>query len=557
MSLPPAPPSSGQPSGALAQSSPKTEFSPATASKSEGGWISSVSATPMGATQQFYSFATVAKKFSEGGVKALTPNEFATLTTFTEKATKEPKSFLARAQEGKADQLSNLAFAVATELKAADSRGEVSQYLQVHKLTAETSAQDWQKAIQNLPIQSPVIETNLGRQLNENAGTFDSVMMPFATASKPILMTEFINGPWAQTINQNSSFLGQALPNQTPAIPPAQPAVNPGHTPHVGGTDRYHPIHLSPSEAVHAITVDDFIDVIGADALVLAAKGKIGVQSIPGFDKIPFLRKLGANATVNYLAATLTPMDVWKDGKLDITMHPLKTTLFLSLSVPKINPRPDVKKTHDFVVTVQLSEMNAEIGMPIKNKLVADGKIILFSNWRGHITAIAEDPTHMSVNGGVLMRVNGVKKVIKQVKTAVTTMTRGVQAVQATSAAATAPATGGGSLVAGAGAVAATEAARYTLFKSLTDADYYVGFAWRLSDSLQVIDGEAKNVLQKGNSLMDASGNVTLEAKAGEHKGKWVRFNIADLPGGFFENRIPDLDASNQPVDEDPIIYGP
>ena len=288
-------------------------------------------------------------------------------------------------------------------------------------------------------------------------------------------------------------------------------------------------IPVTGAQVFESVSMDQLLDGAGADALVVAVKGTVGVQEIPGWDKIPGLKNLGKDATIGYLFAALTPFSVGagKDG-VSVTADPLATTMFMSLTIPGVkNP---------VVFTVKLSEMNFEGGQAIKNiafkdvKLAGNRDAIVFSNWRvGGSGNNPDNEAVASVNGGFLVKSDGLKHTVKSIKDLVKTVMRTAQAAEAVTAAAAAPETGGGSLVAGAASIAGTELGRGAIFKSLDKADLYVGLAWRGSTGLGFDNGK-----------------VTVLATKGGLNGKWITVNLADIPGSFFDSKTPDYSAPDK-----------
>ena len=278
-------------------------------------------------------------------------------------------------------------------------------------------------------------------------------------------------------------------------------------------------ISIVPSEVLNSVGVDDILNAARPDAYVLAVKGSIGVQDIPGWDKIPGLKNLGKDANVGYLAATLSP---FSGNVSDVA----KTTMFLSLTIPGHKP---------IVLTVKLSDMNFEAGTPIKNQPLKDGKVLLFSNMRagvsGHDTGkVGDDEAGVSINGGILLRMDGVKKAVKSIKDLVKTVLRSAEGAEAVAAVADAGPSGGTSLVAGAGSIIATELGRGAIFKSLDKADWYAGLAWRGSTSIGLPN----------------DGKVTVQAQKGALKGQWITFNLKDLDGDIFDSKAPDFAAPDR-----------
>src|SRR5262245_62478157 len=81
------------------------------------------------------------------------------------------------------------------------------------------------------------------------------------------------------------------------------------------------------------------------------------------------------------------------------------------------------------------------MGRPIKNEVLLGGKIILFSNWRSGVTGNGGPDGVASANGGILFRVNGLKRTVSQVQRLVKRVARAAEAAEAAAAAATAPET--------------------------------------------------------------------------------------------------------------------
>src|SRR5262247_4132415 len=265
------------------------------------------------------------------------------------------------------------------------------------------------------------------------------------------------------------------------------------------GSSPSKPIAITSAQILESVSVNGILDGVGADAFVIAVRGKIGVQNIPGWNKIPGLKELGKDAEVGYLVATLTPFDVTSRS-----VRPLQTTLFLSVTVPGQKP---------LIITTKLSDLNVEMGRPIKNEVLFGGKIILFSNWRLGVTGKGGPDGVASANGGILFRVNGLKRTVSQVQRLV-------------------------KRVAGAATMAATELARGTVSNSLDLADWYLGLAWRGSINAGIHEG-----------------SVTLKAQKGALAGKWVIFRLADIPGAIFDSKTPDFEAPNREyLNTDPLL---
>jgi hypothetical protein len=316
----------------------------------------------------------------------------------------------------------------------------------------------------------------------------------------------------AQNASTSPAALKEEQGNPTvPALAQTQRTVTPGD-----GSSRDKPIAITSAQILESVTVDSILDTVGATAFVIAAKGKIGVQNIPGWTKIPGLKKLGKDAQVDYLAATLTPFDLTSRP-----VSPLQSTLFLSVTVPGQKP---------LILTTKLSDMNIEAGRPIKNEPFLGGKIIAFSNWRVGVTGRDGPDGVGSANGGILFRANGLKTTVKQVQGLVKKVTRTAQAAQAATAAAAAPETAATSLAAGAASMAATELVRGTVSNSLGAADWYLGLALRGS-------ANATDIYQ---------ASLTVKAQKGPLAGKWVAFKLADIPGEIFESKAPDFEAPNR-----------
>jgi len=290
------------------------------------------------------------------------------------------------------------------------------------------------------------------------------------------------------------------------------------------GSSPRKPIAITSAQILESVSVNGILDGVGADAFVIAVRGKIGVQNIPGWNKIPGLKELGKDAEVGYLVATLTPFDVTSRS-----VRPLQTTLFLSVTVPGQKP---------LIITTKLSDLNVEMGRPIKNEVLFGGKIILFSNWRLGVTGKGGPDGVASANGGILFRVNGLKRTVSQVQRLVKRVARAAEAAEAAAAAATAPETAATSLAAGAATMAATELARGTVSNSLDLADWYLGLAWRGSINAGIHEG-----------------SVTLKAQKGALAGKWVIFKLADIPGAIFDSKTPDFEAPNREyLNTDPLL---
>jgi hypothetical protein len=168
---------------------------------------------------------------------------------------------------------------------------------------------------------------------------------------------------------------------------------------------------------VHAFSsVDALIDSIHPEAAAMALKGTIGVQNIPGWNKIPGLKELGKNAQIGYLLAVLTPFDYASGGKLHLSLKPLDSTIFISISAGK----------KQLILTGKLKDFTFEAGTPIKNVPLGGGKAILFSNWR--LGGTPSGPAGAgSVNGGVLIRVASAGPVVAAAKKVVTLGTRALE----------------------------------------------------------------------------------------------------------------------------------
>lgn len=458
------------------------------------------------AAQRTLPLADIVKKFAEGGLKALSADEFASLVSYTEyvwKQHQQHRPFVPAGQEHKAATVLSMVLTLTNDLK---KLAIGSDQLALYLVNNHMISPDWQQIIEKLPKPSIINEPNLARLVQANTtpnnNLLGGIAIPFVAAAQPI--------PVAQ------------LAAATNAVEQ--------------GTSAENPITISPGLAAKLINIDRLMDALGPDAFVLGVKGSIGA------DNVGLGHLLGKDATVSFLFATLTPMDLMKNGKFDPTFQPLDTTLFLSFKTPGAATAT--------VVTAKISELNAEIGKPIPklNHNLFGGKLIFFANARAGYTGVSDEPLTASANGGVLIRVDGVKKVITSVKSAVTKMTRTAQAVQAATAAAAAPATGGTSALAGVGTITLTELGKYALFKALTDADYYVGLAWRLQGNTSVDSVTGKSLTRETTPYgIDLEGNVTLQTE----DGKWVKFNIGDLPGAFFEERIPDLEEDGKDSDKD------
>lgn len=466
--------------------------------------LAPVPLTPASNTQKTFPLADVVQKFASGGLNALTPDEFASLVSFTEYVWKQHQQhlpFLPAGQEKKAAAVLSLVLTLTAELKKVTAgTDKLALYLVNHNMTG----QDWQKIIENLPKPSVVNEPNLARLVSAN------------------------------TTAQNNLLGGVTIPHVA-AAPPISVAQIAAQTNAVNlGATKDNPLPITASLAAKLVNMDRLMDALGPDAFVLGVAGKVGA------DNIGLGHLLGKDASVSFLFATLTPMDLMKNGKFDPTFKPLDTTLFLSFKTPS-------GKKH--IATAKLSELNFEYGKPIPmlSKGKGGDRLILFANARAGVTGLSDEPLTGSGNGGVLIRVDGVKKVVKSVKSAVTKMTRTAQVVQAATAAAAAPATGGTSALAGAGTITLTELGKYAIFKALTDADYYVGLAWRLQGNTSVESITQQQLTRETTPYgIDLEGNVTIQTE----DGKWVKFNIADLPGAFFEDRIPDLEGDDDETEK-------
>jgi hypothetical protein len=302
--------------------------------------------------------------------------------------------------------------------------------------------------------------------------------------------------------------------------PHAPGAPSPGTTIPTGQADGSSPasaIPIAPGQALDAITPQQVYEAIEPDAFVIAVRGKIGVQDIPGWKKVPGLKELGENAEVGYLLATLTPME--PEG-LNPNFSPKDTTVFLSLNIPKQQP---------VVFSVKASDLTAEAGVPIKNVVDKPAGIILFSNGRAGVSAGDPGPV-ASVNGGILFELPNLKETAGQVKDLVKKVTRAAQGAQLAAGVVSAPGTAGGSLAASAGGIIGTEMLRGTLDNSLDNAKWYAGFAWRA----------------EGRMPIEEDGSVTLLAKKGPLEGKWISFNVKDVADSFFGGNIPDFKNPNK-----------
>lgn len=429
----------------------------------------------------------VVTKFLQGGVEALAPNEFSSLVAFVDKTLKHSDSVLidGKRQPQMAQFMYGVAYALALDLKAAVKSGEVSEYLFQRGLTYG-AAQNWEKAIETIlaPEIKPYAESlRKAVAADVAAQKLDGVALPFVSWARPASISTLME---CGTIVTDGTSPSKAIP-------------------------------VSGSQLLEAVSRSDILKVIGADAIVLAASGQVGLQNIPGWDKIPGLKDLAKDTNVKFLIATLTPFNLVKDGEFAPSAQPLKSTMFISLTLPGKTP---------FVMTTKLADMNFEVGRPIKNQALLGGQIILFSNFRAGITE--GELNTLSVNGGVLLRAPNVKKIVTQIKTVVTRVARTAEAAEMAAGLAAAPETGGSSIAAAAATTAATETARYAILRSLTDASFYVGFAWRASANLESHDGGV---------------SATIEAQKGPLKGKWIEFNLADVPASLFEDIVPDLEA--------------
>jgi hypothetical protein len=311
-------------------------------------------------------------------------------------------------------------------------------------------------------------------------------------------------------------------PGTGPAVLPGQTGPGPAAAVPTGLADGSSPgnaIKVQGPALADMIDTGAVVDFFAPDALVFAAAGEIGVQDIPGWTAIPGLKNMGEGATIKYMAAVLIPVD--GRGSLNESIRPQDSTLFVSLTIPGVkNP---------VIFTVRLSDMLVEGGTKIVNKSFRDGGIIAFSNMRVGIPESA-DQSGASVNGGILFRSAELKGTVKQLKTLVKMATRTAQGAQAVGAAVAAPETGGASIPAAATTMVATELLRGTIDKSLDNASYYWGFAWRGETTFNAENGQVTVMAKKGSSL----------------EGKWITFDVGEIPGALFDQFAPDFSAPDK-----------
>lgn len=260
-------------------------------------------------------------------------------------------------------------------------------------------------------------------------------------------------------------------------------------------------IKVSASTVLSAVTMDKLIEYFEADSFVVAAKGSAG--------------------GVGLLGATLTPFDETKPSGL----RPEDTTIFLSVTIPNAKP---------IVITTKISDItNAEVGIPIKNINKWGGEVILFSNARGK----TNDMHGISANAGILLRVHKSAPAINHAKAAfdiplpsdpLTKIGNDVKK--------------GFSDLFGSdndfGSMRLGEA-EPSILNILESSDYYIGFAWRAEGQL---GPGADGYLQRKDIRIDMDGNIITKPKDGEYAGKWVKFNMAEIPDAIFESMIPELD---------------
>lgn len=298
------------------------------------------------------------------------------------------------------------------------------------------------------------------------------------------------------------------------------------------GSSPDRPIRVNGRTLSESTTVDNFFHALGVDAFVLGASGKVGVDNIPGYTKIPGLRNIARDANITYLGAILTPFATFEGdhvslNEIKLTARPLDSTLFLLLKGPEATDNP-------FIITSKPADLNVEIGRPLfKSRLLFDGAVIIFGNGRVGPSFNAGDDVaqgNASLNGGFLVRFNGARDLMKGMDTVLRSAARAAQVTELGAGALAAPQTGGASLAGGAAAAGATELGRQTLSNALLSANWYVGAAWRAQAGL----GIAEN------------GDVTFQAQRGKLQNKWVIFNVADMPEsmlGDIMNKIPDISA--------------
>jgi hypothetical protein len=310
------------------------------------------------------------------------------------------------------------------------------------------------------------------------------------------------------------------------APPPGANQTNPGEPLPPGQADGSSPasaIPVTAPEAWKALGWDGVVDAVRPDAFVIAARGTIGVQDIPGWDKIPGLKNLGKDQKVGFLLATLTPMS--PEG-LNPNFKVKDTTVFLSLTVPGA-PAP-------YVFTAKASDLTVEGGLAKNNpqpfKSVAGGDIILFSNAR--IGASGGDPGAVaSLNGGVIFKLGTAKQIEGSVRDLIKTLSRTAEAAEVAGGVVGAPETEGGSLFGTAGSVFGTEMLKGTINNALDGVDWYAGFAWRADARMPIKE----------------DGTVTLQVtKRGVFQDKWIAFNVKDIADDMLGLNVPDFKNPNR-----------
>lgn len=232
--------------------------------------------------------------------------------------------------------------------------------------------------------------------------------------------------------------------------------------------------NMSPSEVIKALGEPQ--------AYAVAVGGKVG----PDWSKIkdaPWAQKLGLdkiNPETKIMVAAILPRDaVEKDG---VGGAFAKAKLFVSVTLPGSKPR---------VVLVDPHTMTVEAGKGMMPIPLMGGKAVIFGNERTGASgaSIGDMGVSRSLNAGVIFEVPGSNNAFKWVGNFLTKGSRVVQAAEVATGVAAAPATGGGSLIASAGAVAGTELTRYLLNDAISSGKMYVGGLYRADISLSAKNG--------------------------------------------------------------------
>jgi hypothetical protein len=341
-----------------------------------------------------------------------------------------------------------------------------------------------------------------------------------------------------------------------PSVPPPPPGTGPGFSPQTGGTpESYAPMPggrapgqtggpavvpptgaadgSSPANAIRLDgwqTVDQVVQGAKPQSIVLAVRGQLSVQDLPGWRETPGLQHLGADQSITYLGALLVPVDFSVDGKgPPFAVRFQDSTLFLSLHIPGVTT-----PTNPVVMTLELSDFQTEdmeaglaANTPFPNRKWLGGRdLVVFTNARTDVSpdipGVADHST-VSGNFGVLISSEGMKKTTKFVKKGVKGATRTAQFAQAVSAAVSAAPTGGRSVPQAAASIVASEVLRGAIDNSLDGATFYWGLAWR---------GEV--------NFQAETGQITINAQKGAFAGKWVTFNLGDIPSAAMDALAPD-----------------